>query len=169
MPSCCSRFPNAPPLALGVGRDEASNRYERASSATVVAPKNVYWGRKENPFDLSPLNTEVISVVRQALALTDTREVKRCDALAITSLVARANASLPPGACVARSSSLLSPAILTRALDHPNPDPASKRRSAISALNVLPKGAGRAAPTPAASSCLGEGPASARCVTDALS
>ena len=89
----------------------------------VVAPYTLYCRRSENPFDLRPLNTEVASVVRQALPLIDALDDSCSVALATSSLVARANASLPPGAWVTRSSSLLSPAILMRELDQPSPSP----------------------------------------------
>ncbi len=57
-----------------------------------------YCGLREKPFAWRPLNTDVASVVRQALALTAAREVSRSETLATNSLAARANASLPPGA-----------------------------------------------------------------------
>src|SRR3982750_149601 len=92
-PTCCSRVPNAPPLPGVVGREVASKTYDRPSSAMVVPLKRLYCGRNEYPFDLRPLNTDVASVVRQALALSEDRDETRSEILAISSLVARANAS----------------------------------------------------------------------------
>src|SRR3954470_11221826 len=134
----------------------------------VVVLKRLYCGRNEYPFDLSPLNTDVASLVRHALALSDDRAETRSETLAISSLVARANASPPPGACVTWSSSLRSASCLTIPLDQPSPSPPAKRRSAISAFRVLPNGAGTAAPIPTASRRRGDGPASARCETELL-
>ncbi len=162
MPSWSSRLPNPPPVLDGVGRDVASKRYERASIATVVAARIAYCGRSENPFDFKPLNTDVASVVRHALALTLVRDDSRSETFATSSFAARANASLPPGACVTRNSSLLAGPVLTRPVAHPKPLPSWKRRSAISALKVLPKIEGTAAPTPTASRRRGDVPASAR-------
>jgi len=89
----------------------------------VVALRRAYCGRNENPFDFKPLNTDVASVVRHALALTLVRDDSRSETFATNSFVARANASLPPGACVTRSSSLLPALVLTSPLDHPKPLP----------------------------------------------
>src|SRR3979411_626814 len=105
MPNWLSLLPHPPAGQVAFCRETASNRYERASRAIVVPGRSSYCGLSENPFDVSPLNTDVASLVRQALALTLTRDVNRSDALASTSFVARANASLPPGACVTRSCS----------------------------------------------------------------
>jgi hypothetical protein len=106
-----------------VALDVASKVYERASIAIVVPLRIAYCGRRENPLDCRPLNTDVASVVRHALALMFAREESRSETFARISLVARANASLPPGACVTRSSSLLSGPVLTNPLDHPSPLP----------------------------------------------
>jgi len=123
IPSCSSRLPNPPPVLDGVGRDVASKRYERASIAIVVALRIAYCGRSENPFDFKPLNTDVASVVRHALALRLVRDDSRSETFATSSFVARANASLPPGACVTLSSSLLSGPVLTSPVDQPSPLP----------------------------------------------